>query len=466
MNIAPRRALLAFVMVSAVPHAPAALAQSLQTYDLLQFSAPEGSREDLPALAQFTQVSGRSFCRFGVYRSLKSVGDAAADFRAEWTSLGQARGGGGPVPPPHSDGVVNGWTRSGAAAEEQTAATGRFRVRQVTFSGHGRRTSALALYNDDTMCQRRVDTFMASLTPITPPSPPAPLPAPASTRANASPPAPGTGFAFTSTTFDDGWVAAEQPDWVRVSKANAVVLIHHTRPDIRSFNNVDEATTFVWNALVAPRYSNVARLWVRRSWYADGGAFGARHFAEGDLTEKATGRRVHVALYRGGNGARWLEFITPDKEAFQKQFTVVHEQDGTNWEALSAMANHNKFAVAASDLPGNWHSSSGAGVEYYNAYSGNSMGMASASSTTTFTFNADGTYTSVYSGVDGMGGNNRYAGATFRGAVTVGNWEIRLTNRFKGATETFAVQFEAVKGGRILHMDRGSIEELHLFRTR
>jgi hypothetical protein len=86
MNIAPRRALLAFVMVSAVPHAPAALAQSLQTYDLLQFSAPEGSREDLPALAQFTQVSGRSFCRFGVYRSLKSVGDAAADFRAEWTS--------------------------------------------------------------------------------------------------------------------------------------------------------------------------------------------------------------------------------------------------------------------------------------------------------------------------------------------------------------------------------------------
>jgi hypothetical protein len=41
---------------------------------------------------------------------------------------------------------------------------------------------------------------------------------------------------------------------------------------------------------------------------------------------------------------------------------------------------------------------------------------------------------------------------------------MKLTNRFKGATDTFAVQFEAVKGGRILHMRRGTVEELHLFR--
>ena len=112
---------------------------------------------------------------------------------------------------------------------------------------------------------------------------------------------------------------------MHVAKGNAVVLIHHTQPDIRPFNNVDEATAFVWNAIVAPRYTNVAKLWVRRSWYTDGGAFGARHFAEGDLTEKATGKRVHVALYRGGNGARWLEFVTPDRDAFQKQFAMVYD---------------------------------------------------------------------------------------------------------------------------------------------
>jgi hypothetical protein len=39
-----------------------------------------------------------------------------------------------------------------------------------------------------------------------------------------------------------------------------------------------------------------------------------------------------------------------------------------------------------------------------------------------------------------------------------------LTNRFKGATHNFTVQFEAVKGGRILHVYRGNIEDFHLFK--
>ncbi len=463
MNIA-RSAALALVIAAAVIEAPSALAQSVQTYDLLQFRPPEGSREDMKVLVQFTKVSGKSFCRYAVYRSLPSVGDAAADFSAEWTSLGKARGGGGPVPPARSELGANGWSRIDGVAEEQTAATGRFRVRQVTFSGNGQRTSALSLYNDDTMCQQRVDAFMASLMPVASQTA-APTP-PMDNGAKAPVRSANTGFAFTTTNFDDGWVATEQPDWVRVAKGNAVVLIHHTQPDIRPFNNVHEATAFVWDTIVAPRYSNLSKLWLRRSWYADGGAFGAKHFAEGDLTEKATGKRVHVALFRNGNGSRWLEFVTPDKEAFQKQFTAVYEQDGTNWDKLSVMANNNKFAVVASDLPGNWKSSSGAGIEYFNVYSGSSMGMASASSTTDFTFDPGGTYTSVYKGVDGMNGQNRYVGANYRGTVTVDRWEMKLTNRFKGATDAFAVQFEAVKGGRILHMYRGSIEELHLFRMR
>lgn len=41
---------------------------------------------------------------------------------------------------------------------------------------------------------------------------------------------------------------------------------------------------------------------------------------------------------------------------------------------------------------------------------------------------------------------------------------MKLTNRFKGATDIFAIQFEAVKSGRILYMYKGSVEELHLFK--
>ena len=78
----------------------------------------------------------------------------------------------------------------------------------------------------------------------------------------------------------------------------------------------------------------------------------------------------------------------------------------------------------------------------------------------------DGTYTNVYKGVDGFNGNNSYVGERYNGKATVTNWEMKLTNRFKGATETFTIQFEAVKGGRILHIYRGNIEELHLFRMK
>lgn len=55
-----------FVLAAAVGPMPMAMAQSVQTYDRLQFRTPEGAREEMPTLLQFTQVRGKSFCRFGV----------------------------------------------------------------------------------------------------------------------------------------------------------------------------------------------------------------------------------------------------------------------------------------------------------------------------------------------------------------------------------------------------------------
>ena len=47
------------------------------------------------------------------------------------------------------------------------------------------------------------------------------------------------------------------------------------------------------------------------------------------------------------------------------------------------------------------------------------------------------------------------------------DWEVTLTNRFKGATHTFKAQFEAVTGGRVLHLWRSDgAEELHLFKVK
>jgi hypothetical protein len=442
-----------------------AQAQQAQTFDLLEFRTPAAQRETFPEAIQFTKISGRSFCRFAIYHSVASAGDTAADYQKEWTQLTGARQANTPLPNPISQTSVNGWTRIESAADEQTNNIGRYRVRHVTFTGGGRRMSAVVYYNDESLCQPNPNSFLENLRPISPvapqnktaqtPQPPSPQPPPSNSK---------SGFAFITTNFDDGWTATEQPDWVQVTRGNVTVLIHYARPDIRDIPNVDAQTSFVWNQLVAPRYSNAANVWLRKSWWEDG--FTSQHFGEADLTDRASGRRVHVALHRGGNGRAWLEFVTPDKATFEREFGKINEQGGTNWDRLTSMASRNKFAVAASDLPGVWAGSSGAGIEYVNAYTGNSLGMSAVSISNQFTFEPGGTYSSVYKGVDSAGGANRYYGANYKGNYSVDRWQMTLTNRFKGETHKFAIQFEAVKGGRILHMYRGEIEDIHLFRQK
>lgn len=273
-----------------------------------------------------------------------------------------------------------------------------------------------------------------------------------------------TGFRYTTTRFNDGWTAADERDWVRGTKGNVVVLVHVAQFDLRAFANLDEATASVWTQLVAPRFREIKNLRVRRPFWSDGDLTSRKHFASADAVEQSTGARLHVVLYRGGNTGRWLEVHTADRTTFEHELTAVPDQDGTNWPVLSNLANVNRFAVAASDLTGRWKSSSSAGVQYVNVYTGNSMGMAASSTSDDYTFRADGSYTSTWKGVDGMVGAQRYAGGTYTGRATVSDWQLTLTNRFQGATDLFAIWFEAVQGGRVLHMRRGDIEELILFR--
>lgn len=295
-------------------------------------------------------------------------------------------------------------------------------------------------------------------TPQASPTPTAAAPRAATDAARA--------YRFTSTTFNDGWVSRDEPNWVRGTRGGVEVLVHFAQYDLRPFMNLDEATAHVWASLVAPRFRDIANLRVRRSWWADGGPMEGKYFASADATEQASGKRMHVALFRDGSFGRWIEVRTADRATFERELTVVYDQDGSNWTALANLANLNRFAVAASDLTGVWKGSSGAGVEYVNVFTGASVGMATSSSTSEFTFRPDGSYTSVWKGVDGMVGAQRYGGETYNGRFTVSDWELTVTNRFKGATDVFSIAFEAVQGGRLLHMRRGTIEELTLVRVR
>lgn len=152
---------------------------------------------------------------------------------------------------------------------------------------------------------------------------------------------------------------------------------------------------------------------------------------------------------------------------FERELTKVVPQDGTRWAALSVLANVNQFGVAAADLVGSWGSASGASIDHVNIYTGNRAGTAYVSANEQLTFRADGTYTSIYKSASNAGtGSTKFAGITYTGKYKLtAPRTIELTHRFEGRTETFAIGFEAIRGGRILHLTRNGTD-LALFRAK
>ncbi len=410
---------------------------------------------------EIDQKAGR-YCQLFAWNPMASVGSPDQDFAADWKdlivgNLGELRS------VPFEQTQRPGWqVRAGSAAFR--GATGAGHISLVTFSNGSTRVSFSAVTSAPAHYRAAIDAFFASIQFGAEAQQVATAPV-ANAANTANTPAPGAPTGPKTTRFDDGWVSVEQPDWVEARKDALTVRILHELPDLRPFNNLDEATAFVWARLVAPRYGSISNLWVRRSFWSDGGPFEGKYFAQADARD-AAGRPVHVALFKYGNAGRWIEIVTPDRATFQRLVTTVVPQDGTQWDKLISLINLNRFAVSAADLVGTWGAGSGASVQYVNAYTGNSAGMAFSSSTSTYEFRPDGSYTSLWKGahnaLDGRG--TQFGGENSRGNYQVRDWEVTLTGRFQGATHTFAARFEAVKGGRVLHLVRGTAEELALIK--
>lgn len=399
-----------------------------------------------------THIDSKSggYCQLSVWLRMGSAGTLDADFATEWEGLVVRNFGA--VKPAASDApVLNGW-KSRAASGVADKPGGKVFVRLLTFSNGAKRTTFTAQTNQTAQYQAQIDAFFRSIS--------------LTDGGGGAPPAPAPQITSGKTTnFDDGRVATEQADWVRANKDGLVVLVHYRMPDLRPFNNLDEATAFAWSQMVAPRYRSLNNVWIRKSFWSDGDAFHGKYYAQADARDQ-DGRQVFVAFFKDGTYGKWIEVIAPDRGTFQSRVTAVQQLDGTNWTPLVNLGGLNKFAVTAGDIAGSWESASGAAVQYYEVYTGNNAGLAYASSSHSFVFRPDGTYTSVYKGAQNLqdGRGTRFHGETFTGRFSVTNWAMTLTNRFKGETHTFTVQFEAVKGGRILHVYRGNIEDFHLFK--
>ena len=274
-----------------------------------------------------------------------------------------------------------------------------------------------------------------------------------STTSNNSNPA--GSYHYATTNFDDGWTAYAKPDWVELKKGNITVLIHLANSQIK----MEEGQTPVlnaiaWDVLVAPRYTG------KSNFYSFAGTISyMRSSAIAATLTNAQGQSFYVVLFRRGGGP-FMEFICPNKETFIQTFGVdispANERnllwsDDQLWMALDNMQFRNKFAVAATDLPGYWSNTSTSALQMYYTGSGNYAGMNATAVSTQFWMEKNGSYRSMHKGASGMVGSQQIFQQEYKGRYQVTSpWEVSFTNRHNGKTESFWCQFTITRQGRLL----------------
>ena len=263
-------------------------------------------------------------------------------------------------------------------------------------------------------------------------------------------PVTNSGFTFNTTNFNDGWNSSPKEDWVEVTKGNFKVLLHYPNKRMDGFSS-DLMTGLknAWDVLVAPKYSRASNMEFKPLF-----SFESIEYAEADMIDKATGKEVHVVLFKKlfnrGTG-RYIEFISLDKNAFEKEFgRYTTEALAENWNKMANMITYNKFAVAPADLNGKWTSNFTGMTQYVNAYTGANAGANTHASNENFEFGPGNTYKWDLGVASGFVGNIKFQSAKSNGGFSLpNNWQVAFSD-IEGKPRTYNVQFVCIKGARVL----------------
>ncbi|MDO9257920.1 MAG: hypothetical protein Q7U54_20565 [Bacteroidales bacterium] len=431
------------------------IAQTKETFDLTSYIPPKGWSKNAKSSVigyTITDKSTGSWCQIGIYKSAISKGSIQLDFENDWKELIAVpyKIADSPwiteVPGDEGWKIKNGGVKFTFNAKDATAIL-------TTFSGYGKVISITATTNSD-LYSAEIQNFISSIV----------LSKPGSIQSSDVNSGPVTNtnktekksnisgsFAFSTTNFDDGWVATQKPDWVEVTKENLKVLIHYPNKATDEYiTDRDIASRTGWNTLVAPRYSNLKNYFVFNNTLDPE----EPQIISGDVTENSSGKNVFVVLFKRGKSG-WIEFICSGKANFIKNFNVDQSKleyytTFETWEPLKRMASYNKFAVAASDFTGDWTNDFGSIQQYVNVYTGMSAGMTSYSSKEEFEFGTGSTYKWTISTASGGVGNMKFNGTNSNGSFSlISNWQVKFSD-MEGKPKIYDAYFSCVKGNRIL----------------
>lgn len=423
-----------------------------ETYDIATFQAPAGwtKQETNYALAySIVDNTAGTWCQLGIYKSVPSGPSTSADFASEWKALVKPETYAGATLPAPSAKTNDGWTISSGTSNFQWQ-NRNSQITLVNINGYGTMMSFVISTNSNRY-NKDIDTFVNSIVLSKPAVAPPVVPTQTQTQTQATTSTPtvsvtnapgNSGIVRATTNFDDGWVAQPFADFVQVKRNQTTVLLHYAVALDDRLRGYDNMAGGFWEMLIAPRYqtNNV------RTFQNEPYTYNKVYFMEADAVEGATGKKCYVGLrVLIANGvARAIEIITPDAATLMAEFG--------DQAKIESMMNYNKFAVSPQDIVGKWEESSSTGVQMYNTVTGQYAGMNASASANSFEIKADGTYDSNHKGAYGMVGSMQFYDQKYHGKYTLTTWDITMTNRFKGKTDVYWCQYEAVRGGRVLRL--------------
>lgn len=420
---------------------------SQQTYDMLTFTPPKGWKKTTAENSlSFDTInnSKRTWSRISVLKGTASKGMPQADFDSDWQDLAVKAHGVSSAPLAIDTQTIDGWkVQSGLGKFVFNKDTATLAL--TTFSDGLRYTSVLMMTNGKGYADA-IERFLNSIKlpkeGVVQNTSTQPV-APTKTTAN--------GFQFNTTNFDDGWTSVAKEDWVEVTKGAVKVLIHYPREGTVFPADPDVLTNAAWNILVAPRYSNLRNY--KTAYISD---YIRPTLGMGTLTDKATGKDVYAVFYRQGQTG-WLEFVSPNKNAFIQEFkfdpeTIQWNSEVNLMKALERMVSYNKFAIATSDLSGTWTSDFTGVQQMYHVYTGNYAGMNITQSNEEFVFGPNNTYNWKILLAHGMVGNQNISQTKSTGTFSVlNNWQIHFSKLQLGP-KTYHAYWSCIKGARLLNL--------------
>jgi hypothetical protein len=432
--------------------------QQRETFDMATFIPPAGwpkEAKDFAVSFVTTNNQTQGWCRVTIYKSIASSGNSVTDFNTEWNALIAKNYPDAALPTPEAT-TEDGWTSQSGVAKFQYNDQYAFGL-LTTVSGYEKEVSIVVLMNQEEFMPA-VERFLASIDLIKPAvvtnKPVAPMKPTQSAQPTSGSSGAG-GISISTTNFDDGWVAQPFADWVRIVSGTTEVYIYYTDDFSLKYSGQVEPENHYWSSLIAQRFDvvNEAR-WVETT-------YPPIYYKEGDAVSKETGKSCFIAMdvFFTNGGAQVILAVSPSKDALKQKFQ--HPRD------LEKMLVYNKFAVTEKDLVGVWEESTGTGIDMYNSVTGSYAGMSTTAAANKFTFKTAGDYESTHKGAFGMVGSMKFYDQKYNGKYTVTNWDVTMTKRFEGKTDVFWAQFQAVKGGSVLHITNKTYSGIsyHLVKT-